>query len=460
MNEAQKYIEPYPDQQDYLIVTKNTSHMLKAEQTLRANHMKTELVPAPPESGTVCAIAIKISEQDVEMARELLQARNISVTHILKDQKMKLAGLFDETPIPQLSSEFTAIMGKIAIDEDLDKKEIEYLLSTQKNREVELVFHAADRIRKEIVGDTVEIRGAIEFSNYCCKGCAYCGINVDNTTVQRYSMTEDEILAEAVSMRKLGIRTVILQSGEDPLWTKDRLGRLLKKIKETTKLRITLSVGERSRDEYELFRNAGADNYLLKIETTNPILFNQVHPDDVYEQRLQCSRWLKELGYLNASGNIVGLPGQTIADIADDVLYFRDMGFNMIGIGPFVPARGTPLSHLPSGDPDLVLRTIAVTRIVCRRVYIPATTALASIQPNAIVRALHSGANAFMLVMTPEAYRRKYNIYDHKHPSDLEWAQKAIEEAGRVMPKYIQTPLAKQNVSDCMEREESDDLPG
>ncbi|MCX7748390.1 MAG: [FeFe] hydrogenase H-cluster radical SAM maturase HydE [Clostridia bacterium] len=421
----------------YLIIAKNTSQMLKVDKTLRENLIKTDLVPAPPESGTVCAIAVKVFEADLNRAKSILLNSELETVDILEDRKLKLQGLIDRKLGNAVTNEFLAILRKIEEGEDLKKDEIVYLLSTDKEKEIETVFHAADRIRKEMVGDVVEIRGAIEFSNYCCKSCKYCGINAQNYGVNRYRMTEEEIMEVVFDLYETGIKTVILQSGEDGTWDTERLIELIKRIKKATGMRVTLSVGERTKEEYMALREAGANNFLLKIETTNREIFKNIHPDDDYDHRIQCSKWLKELGYINGSGNIIGLPGQTAEDIAEDILFFKDMGINMIGIGPFIPAEGTPFEHLPHGDIEMTLRTVALTRIVCKKVYIPSTTALASLDKDAQVRALLSGANTIMLISTPSRYRSNYRIYDHKNMVDMDAAVYAVKKAGREMPVYL-----------------------
>ncbi|OPZ85986.1 MAG: Biotin synthase [Firmicutes bacterium ADurb.Bin419] len=254
-------------------------------------------------------------------------------------------------------------------------------------------------------------------------------------------MTEDEIMDVVHYLHGIGLRTVILQSGEDPFWSTDKIVKLIKRIKADTGMRITLSVGEKNFEEYAEFKNAGADNFLLKIETTNRDIFEDIHPDDDYDVRLQCSKWLKELGYINGSGNIIGLPGQRIEDIAEDILFFKEMGINMIGIGPFIPAKGSPFENRPHGDIALTLRTVAVTRIVCKKVYIPSTTALASLSKDAQVWALNAGANTIMLINTPLEYRSSYNIYDNKNMVDLMSAVYAVEKAtDRKLPSYLKLP--------------------
>ncbi len=425
----------------YLIMAQNSSEMLIINKLLNNNNINTDMVPAPPEWGTVCAIAIKIDYTNLEASKNIINLAGIRTAKILEDHKLKLQGLIDRKLGLVVSEQFLEILKRIENGDELQKEDIIYLLSTDKKREIDAIFAAADRIRKETVGDVVDIRGAIEFSNYCRKNCKYCGIGGKNTEVKRYRMTEDEVMDVVGYLHSIGLRTVILQSGEDPFWSTDKIVNIIKRIKAATGMRITLSVGEKTFEEYAAFKNAGADNFLLKIETTNREIFNEIHPDDEYEVRLQCSKWLKELGYINGSGNIIGLPGQKIEDIAEDIVYFRQMGINMIGIGPFIPAKGSPFENRPHGDIALTLRTVAVTRIVCKKVYIPSTTALASLSKDAQVWALNAGANTIMLINTPVHYRNSYNIYDNKNMVDLRSAVYAIEKAAnRKLPSYLKLP--------------------
>lgn len=421
----------------YLVVSHNTAQMLLVDKTLREGGVHTDMVPAPPETGSVCAIVVRIQEQDLKTSRRLLQEHNIAAKEIIEEKKLKLQGLIDKKLGVSVTEEFLRIFRKIEEGEELNFSDILYLLATDRQKEIELIYQAADRIRKEMVGDVVEIRGAIEFSNHCKKSCKYCGINAANHGASRYRMTDEEVLEVVDHLHGLGIRTVILQSGEDGFWTTEKICALVKNIKIRTGMRITLSVGEKTREEYEAFKEAGADNFLLKIETTNREIFKEIHPDDDYDSRVQCSKWLKELGYINGSGNIIGLPGQQVEDIARDILFFKEMGINMIGIGPFLPAKGTPYEDRPHGNIRLTLRTVAVTRIVCKKVYIPSTTALASLDKDAQVMALQAGANSIMLINTPQKYRGSYRIYDNKNAVDLEAAFYAVEKAGRNLPAYL-----------------------
>lgn len=421
----------------YLIMAGSTSHMLRGDKLLKDKAIETSLVPAPSEYGTVCATAIKVKTEDKEEAEKLLRNNNIAIEGIYPDKPRQLLGLVEKLMDSVISPEFMDILKKIEVGEELEFEDIVKLLETDRKAEKDALFHAADRMRKEVVGDVVDIRGAIEFSNYCRKDCRYCGIRRSLDDLNRYRMNEDEIMEIVHYLHKIGLKTVILQSGEDLWWTPEKISSLVKRVKKETRMNITLSIGERPREEYELYRELGVNNFLLKIETTNRKLFEFIHPDDEFDHRVKCSKWLRELGYLNGSGNIIGLPGQTKEDIARDILFFKDMGINMIGIGPFVPAKGTPLERYPQGNIDITLKAVAVTRIVCKRVFIPATTALASLDPNGQTKALKAGANTIMLINTPPKYRYNYQIYSDKNMVDLESAFKAVDEANRIMPRYL-----------------------
>ncbi len=346
----------------------------------------------------------------------------------------------------RLSGDIKAVLEKVEKGIDLTEDDIVLLLSAEGDENLSSIYKAADEMRKAVVGDVVDIRAAIEFSNICRKNCLYCGLRRDNSTVDRYRMDADEIVETAKELKRMGIKTVILQSGEDPWYTEDKIIEIIRKIKKETNMRITLSIGERTEEEYRHFREAGANNFLLKIETTNREVFKNIHPDDDFDYRVKCSQWLRENGYINGNGNIIGLPGQTARDIARDILFFKDMGIHMVGIGPFVPAVGTPLETYPHGSVEMTLKTVAVTRLVLKNVFIPATTALATVDKEAQVKALMAGANTIMLISTPSKYRSRYRIYSNKNMVDLKTAYKAIVKAGRKLPPYINKEYIKEIV--------------
>ncbi len=296
----------------------------------------------------------------------------------------------------------------------ITKREIIRLLKEKDESVVQDIFDEADRIRRVFAGDAVHLRGLIEFSNYCRRNCLYCGLRRDNRKITRYRMTTDEILAAAVQAGDMGFKTVVLQSGEDPGYPIETLCELVRNVKASTGAAITLSIGERSYEDYRKLRKAGADRYLLRFETSDPALFRALKPDSIHADRLQCLRWLAELGYQVGSGIIVGLPFQTMESLADDILKFMEMDLDMIGIGPYISHPDTPLAGSPDGIIDQVLKVTALTRIVTRDVHMPATTATGTIDPRGRQKALQCGANVLMPNVTPLRYRKHYQIYPGK----------------------------------------------
>jgi biotin synthase len=276
------------------------------------------------------------------------------------------------------------------------------------------LFAMADDIRKRYFKDEVHIRGIIEFSNYCMKNCFYCGLRRDNKTIERYRISEDEIIDTALKAGELGYKTILLQSGEDGGYTIEGLCAIIKRIRSNLDCAITLSLGEKSFDEYRSLRDAGADRYLLRFETSDRGLFNKLKPDSSYENRLDCIKNLKKLGFQVGSGFMVGLPGQTYEILADDILLLRELDLDMIGIGPFLSHHNTPLGNSASGTLDLTLRALAIIRILMPDVHIPATTAMGTVEKGGREKALQCGANVIMPNVTPIKYRKYYEIYPNK----------------------------------------------
>jgi biotin synthase len=295
----------------------------------------------------------------------------------------------------------------------LTKSEIVAWLQERDEKAIGNLYREADEVRKQYVGDAIHLRGLIEFSNHCKRDCEYCGLRHSNQNAVRFRMPLSEILDTAILSRNLGIQTVVLQSGEDSAYSIEDLCSLVRDIKKLD-LAITLSIGERSYEDYKRLREAGADRFLLRFETSDPSLFARLKPDSSYKQRFQCLESLRRLGYQVGSGIMVGLPGQTIDSIADDILRFKELDLDMIGIGPFIPHPETPLRDCVGGTIDLVLRTTALTRIVTRDTHIPATTATGTIDTTGRQKALRCGANVIMPNMTPSPYRKNYLIYPGK----------------------------------------------
>ena len=222
---------------------------------------------------------------------------------------------------------------------------------------------AADRVRSRTVGDAVHLRGLIEFSSYCRRNCFYCGLRRDNAQAGRFRLAPEEIVALARQGKAYGYQTLVLQSGEDPWFTAERLTPILREIKRLD-VAITLSVGERPFADYQALKEAGADRFLLRIETTDRAVYEALDPGMSFDERRRCLADLRQLGYEVGTGCLVGLPGQTVASLARDVLFFQKIDADMIGIGPLVPNEDTPLKGTPPGDMGLVRRLVALIRLL------------------------------------------------------------------------------------------------
>ncbi len=295
-----------------------------------------------------------------------------------------------------------------------DWADLVFLLSVDEPAEVHEIFEAADRTRKRWVGDGVLLRGIVEFGSYCSNTCSYCGLHAGNTALTRYRLSAEEVLASVGAIAAQGIQTVVLQSGEDAGLEPSWLARIVEEIKARHGMSVTLSVGEWPRSEYALWRNAGADRFLLKIESSDTELYESLHRNRFLSSRLRSLEDLADLGYQVGSGIMVGLKGQSLSHIARDILFFRHRAFDMIGIGPFLPHPQTRLGGERRGDVTLTLKTLALTRIVTRDSHLPATTSLGSMGDDYRPRALQAGANVLMPNFTPVAYKKLYEIYPGK----------------------------------------------
>ncbi len=289
------------------------------------------------------------------------------------------------------------------------------------------LWEAADRIRRQHVGDAVHLRGLVEISNHCIRRCGYCGLNAGNRELVRYRMSKEEILACARMAVEYGYGTVVMQAGEDYGIAGDWLAGIVRQIKQETPLAVTLSMGERPIDDLKTWREAGADRYLLRFETSSPSLYERVHPADGRQRpgRIGLLGICRELGYEIGSGVMIGIPGQSMESLAEDILLFRDLDLDMIGVGPFIPHPQTMLGSARSPvalDADqvpntemMVYKVIALARLVCPEANIPSTTALATINTESgRENGLSRGANVVMPNLTPTKYRALYEIYPGK----------------------------------------------
>lgn len=293
---------------------------------------------------------------------------------------------------------------------------------------LQALYEWADAVRKEYVGDAVHLRGLIEISSHCARQCMYCGLRRGNRNLARYRMTREEILDCAREAARLGYGTVVMQAGEDGQLDSGWIAEIVRWIKRETPLAVTLSLGERQREELQLWRAAGADRYLLRFETSDKNLYRVIHPphESGSPDRITLLRLLKHIGYEAGGGVMVGIPGQSYESLASDILTFRALDLDMIGIGPYISHSATPLGSgelypgiPPSGQvpnsEEMVYKMLALTRIVCPEANIPSTTALATInKANGRKRGLKAGANVVMPNLTPVKYRRLYEIYPEK----------------------------------------------
>lgn len=324
------------------------------------------------------------------------------------------------------------IIQKAEKEHCLSKEEITVLLSNNSiNTEL---FKAADRVRKIFVGDDVHLRALIEFSNICKRNCFYCGLRAENKNIERYRLTPEQIIETAKIAVRQGYKTVVLQSGEDAYFTAELLAEIIKQIKKMD-VAVTLGVGEMPFEEYKILKDAGADRFLLRIETTDEKLYKKLHPAASFENRKRCLYDLKRLGFETGTGCLVGLPEQTIASLADDILFFKELNADMIGIGPFIPHKDTPLGNFTAGNFELAVKVMAITRLLLPYINIPATTAMETLVKNARNIALQSGANVVMPNVTAFDFRQKYEIYPDKVSVDYSTLLDNLNSIGRTVSK-------------------------
>lgn len=300
---------------------------------------------------------------------------------------------------------------------NLTRTEYIELLESRENKEVvSRLRDEAVRLRKQYYGNKVFTRGLIEFTNYCKNDCYYCGIRKGNHHVDRYRLTDEEILECCQKGYELGYRTFVLQGGEDPYYTDERMVKIIQEIKkEFPECALTLSIGEKTYESYRLFRNAGADRYLLRHETADEYLYCSLHPATMsLENRKRCLFDLKKLGYQVGAGFMVGAPGQTISHIAEDLLFLQELQPQMVGIGPFIPHHDTIYAKESAGSVELTLFLLTIIRIMLPKVLLPATTALGTLDPNGREKGLAVGANVVMPNLSPVKKRKLYELYDNK----------------------------------------------
>ena len=331
---------------------------------------------------------------------------------------------------------------------NLSSSEIRHLLTTSDPTAVEDLMAEASRVRDEVYGRRVFMRGLIEVSNHCKNDCFYCGIR-RSAACRRYRLSPEQIMDCCRVGYGLGFRTFVLQGGEDAWFTDERVCALVKAIKEEyADCAVTLSLGERGYESFARLREAGADRYLLRHETADRDHYGRLHPAEMlFDHRMQCLRDLRRLGYQVGAGFMVGSPYQTLDTLMEDLRFIADFRPEMVGIGPFIPAAGTPFEDRPAGSVELTLRLLAVIRLLHPAVLLPATTALGTLHPTGRERAIAAGANVVMPNLSPQDTRALYSIYNNKLATGSEAAESVADLRLRMQAIGMEVPVDRGDFS-------------
>ena len=321
--------------------------------------------------------------------------------------------------------DINTIVEKLICGDSLSVSEYAFLIENRTPDVTQQLRDAAVSVRQRIYGNAVFTRGLIEISNICKNDCIYCGIRKSNHNCERYRLSPEEILSCADEGYDLGFRTFVLQGGEDPYYTDEVLTRIIKELKRRhPDCAVTLSMGERSTESYERLYAAGADRYLLRHETADPVHYRKLHPPEMsWDNRMKCLRQLKEIGYQTGCGMMVGSPYQTAQELACDLKFIEEFRPDMCGIGPFIPHKDTPFCSEAAGSLELTCFLLSVIRLIYPPVLLPATTALGTIHPLGREKGIRSGANVVMPNLSPVSVRKKYELYDNKICTGDESAQ-------------------------------------
>lgn len=317
------------------------------------------------------------------------------------------------------------LIDKLRRDRSLSPQEYAQLLGTYDDRTLDYAAQLARQTAQERFGTGIYIRGLIEITNYCRNDCYYCGIRCGNRHAVRYRLSREEILGCCRTGYAAGFRTFVMQGGEDPILTDEWVAGTVRAIKaEFPDCAVTLSLGEREEATYRLWREAGADRYLLRHETADQTHYRMLHPARMsFRHRMECLSTLRDLGYQTGTGIMVGSPGQTVATLVEDLLFIGRLKPQMIGIGPYLPQHDTPFADRPAGSLELTLLLLSVFRLMFPDALIPSTTALATISPDGRTRGILAGANVVMPNLSPVEDRSKYSLYDNKKATGGESAE-------------------------------------
>lgn len=308
------------------------------------------------------------------------------------------------------------LIDKLHQEQMLTAEEFHRLLANRSEETDQYARELANQVRQEVYGNKIYVRGLIEFTNYCKNDCYYCGIRRSNTRSDRYRLTEDQILSCCQNGYELGFRTFVLQGGEDPWYSDDKICAVVSRIRSSyPDCAVTLSIGEKSEESYQRFFDAGADRYLLRHETADETHYRKLHPEEMsLSHRKNCLRTLKRIGYQTGCGFMVGSPFQTMDSLYEDLMFILELQPEMTGIGPFIPHKDTPFADCPAGTLDRTLRLLSIIRLLHPHVLLPATTALGTIHPLGREMGIQAGANVVMPNLSPTDVRGKYLLYDNK----------------------------------------------
>ncbi len=311
---------------------------------------------------------------------------------------------------------YQSVIDAVSGRKQIEREELKYILEDGVEENEEYLFMCARETAARIFGKQIYLRGLIEFTNYCKNDCYYCGLRRSNLSAERYALTEEEILICCDKGAELGFRTFVLQGGEDPFFTDERICHIVSGIKKRhPDCAVTLSIGEKSRESYQRYFDAGADRYLLRHETADNEHYQMLHPPAMSgEHRKRCLYDLREIGFQVGCGIMVGTPHQTIDHIYEDLIFMQDLKPHMIGIGPFLPQKDTPFGSKPGGSVNRTLRLLSLLRLLFPKVLLPATTALGTADAKGREKGILAGANVLMPNLSPLSVREKYLLYDGK----------------------------------------------
>ena len=324
-----------------------------------------------------------------------------------------------------MTEEILELIDRLEENRSLSAEEYERLLARRCEQSAAELARRADAARQRVYGNRIFTRGLIEISNICRNDCLYCGIRRSNRNAKRYRLTPQQIQRCADQGYRLGFRTFVLQGGEDPYYSDEVLCGIVSGIKrEFPDCAVTLSLGERSRESYRVLHDAGADRYLLRHETADPVLYRMLHPEEMsFENRMRCLRDLKSIGYHTGCGFMVGPPGQTLTALAKDLKFVETFRPEMCGIGPFIPQHDTPFGKEKPGTPELTCYLLSILRLIDPGLLLPSTTALGTIDPSGREKGILAGANVLMPNLSPPAARENYTLYDGKLSGGIEAAE-------------------------------------